>query len=143
MYFNVKRWFLSSVIGFLFILGYEYVVHGVLLTDLYEQTPEVWRNEAEMELTQPYMFVLQYMMAAALSYIFTLNYEERGLGEGWRFGVIFGVVFALEAAAPYAWLPISPDLTLYSAVAAFIKILALGFIFALAYRPETYQRDKK
>ena len=131
--FNIGRWGLCALLGFVFIFGYEYAVHGILLADIYSATSDLWRSADEMKDFYMYSTVLQIMSASALAYIFALNYEDKGLGEGWRFGVIFGVIFAILGAAPYAWMPIPEVLALFWAVAAFVKLIVLGLIFSLLY----------
>ena len=38
---NTKRWLLASVAAFIVIFALEFVINGVLLSDLYKQTASV------------------------------------------------------------------------------------------------------
>ena len=45
---NRKRWLLASGAVFVVMAVLEFLVHGVLLSGLYQQSASVWRPQAEM-----------------------------------------------------------------------------------------------
>ena len=103
---NKKRFALTVIAGFVFVFLYEFLVHGHLLMPMYDETKDLWRPEKDMEAYMSWMFGIQFFFVAILAYIYTRNYEAKGLEEGVRFGVMFGLLFAVMAFAPYAWMPI-------------------------------------
>ncbi len=46
---NAKRWLLASVAVVVVIGVLEFLIHGVILSDMYKQTASVWRPEGEMQ----------------------------------------------------------------------------------------------
>ncbi|MBI1302002.1 MAG: hypothetical protein GC137_10175 [Alphaproteobacteria bacterium] len=133
MKIDIKRWLIAGTLGFIFTFGYEYVVHGILLVDIYSTTPGLWRSEEDMANYIVFMTVVQFLTSFVLAFIYAQNHEGKGLIEGIRFGAMFGILFALQSAAPYAWMPISLSLASLWALTGFTKLLALGILFNLSH----------
>lgn len=131
---NIPRFLIMSVIGFLFLFGYDYLVHHVLLMDTYEQTTDLWRNPETMQDFFPLMLARQLIVTMIIGYIFTRNFEGRGICEGLRFGLPIGLLLGTEAASAYIWLPISQELALSWFASSVGMGLGLGVIFSLIYK---------
>lgn len=131
---NIPRFLIMIIAGFAFLFGYDYVVHHILLMDLYEQTSDMWRPMEEMESFFPFMLARQVLLVTIIGYIFTRNFEGKGIGEGIRFGIPIGLLLALEMASSYIWMPIPLNLALSWAAGGLGTGIALGVIFALIYK---------
>lgn len=131
---NTKRYFFSSIILFLFIFLSDFVVHGQLLKGLYEQTKHLWRSEEEMETYFSVMLMVQIAMALLISYMFTRNYEGRGIGEGIRFGALIGCFWGIMMAGAYAYMPVPNTLAYAWAVSGFVQGVLAGIILSFTYK---------
>lgn len=131
---NCKRFGIAALVGFIFVFGFDFVVHGILLLPTYDLTPDLWRPMEEYESMVPFMTAMQVLTTVALCYIYTRNHEGTGISEGIRFGIMFGIFLGLMQASSYAWLPISAALAGYWFVAALVKTIGLGVIFSLLYK---------
>ncbi len=131
---NMKRFALMSVAGFIFIFLSDWVIHGMLLMDMYEQTPQLWRVPEDMEVYFPWMTVNQILLTLVLAFIFTRNFEGKGMMEGVRFGVMFGLLTGLGAFGSYAYMPISLTLAFAWLGSMLVQVTGLGVIFALLYK---------
>src|SRR5437588_6342125 len=60
---NTKRWLLASVAVFVVIGALEFLIHGVLLSGLYQQTASVWGGENEMRQMR-WLFGVGYLVFA-------------------------------------------------------------------------------
>src|SRR5437016_5068332 len=107
---NVKRYLLATLALFVFIFLYELVVHGFLLMKLYESTPSVWRDFAEMSANIPLSFGFQLVLSAWTAFAFSQLYPKGGIKNGLRFGLFFGIFAGILAASWYLWLPVSAAL---------------------------------
>jgi hypothetical protein len=130
---NIPRLLLSSITGFVFIFALDFLIHGNLLTTTYEQTPQLWRDPDTMMSFFPYMLGTQFLIALITAFIFTRNYEGKGLGEGLRFGILLGLFMGVLMSASFAWMPISPMLAASWFGSGVATGLGLGLIFALTY----------
>ena len=131
---NTGRLALCTIFGFAFIFGFSYIVHGDLLASLYEETPMLWRPQDAISDFFPYMLLSQFLLAAVTSYMFTQNYENDGIAEGMRFGLLLGVMLAVLWAMPFSYMPISATLAMAWAMEGILMGLGLGIIYALFYR---------
>ncbi|MBA3237364.1 MAG: hypothetical protein H0T62_03320 [Parachlamydiaceae bacterium] len=130
---NLKRFLAATAALFVFIVLFEWLVHGYLLMNLYGETPHVWRTLDEMNTNMPLAMLFRVIFAAWLTYIFTQIYPEGGIVNGVRFGLYFGVFMALLSASWYFYLPISAKLGwqwfAYGVLEGLISGMILGFIY--------------
>jgi len=129
---NIPRFALTVIAGYAFVFGFDYLVHHIMLMDIYTQTAGLWRPEEEMSF--PLMIAYNVLLIIILGFIFTRNFEEKGIGEGLRFGAAIGALMALLNAAAYIWMPIPLELALGWAAAGLGQGVGLGIIFSLLYK---------
>jgi len=129
---NIKRYVLAVLAGFVFVFGFSFLVHGMLLKGLYEQTASVWRPMAEHNM--PVMFLSEFLFAAAAVFFFTRHYEGNGIAGGVRFGVYLGLVLAAINLGTYCYLPIPFSLVASWMVVSFVQSVGLGVVASLVYR---------
>ncbi|HKQ31413.1 MAG TPA: hypothetical protein VJS66_09025 [Burkholderiales bacterium] len=135
---NVKRWLLASVVALVFISVFGYVVHEVLLADLYKQTASAWRPEADMDRMMWMMSLGGAIFALAFTWIYAKGYEasKAGLGQGLRFGVYIWVLTSVAFNLSwYVILPIPAVLPVYWTISGLIESLGMGAIVGLLYKP--------
>ncbi len=131
---NTKRFIFSALAGFIFIFAFEFIFHGMLLKPAYEQTASLWRSPEEMQNFFQWSLMTQILFAGMMAYIFTRNFEGKGIGEGVRFGLMFGILMGVAQFGMYAYMPIPMSLALAWAGGAVVEMTGLGIIFALIYK---------
>lgn len=130
----LKSFLPAVAAAFLFVLAYEYLVHGVLLMDMYHANASTWRSDAEMSELRWYMMLMQFMTVFIVGVIFSKHYEGKGIGEGLRYGLMVGVLMGILGAEAYTWIPISATLASAWFAAGLVKGIGLGVVYALVYR---------
>lgn len=126
-----KCFALMAVLGFIFVMLFDWAIHHNVLALIYEQTPDLWRDQAGMEeYCRVYMGVT-FLIVAVLAFIFTRNYEGGGIGEGVRFGSYLGSFAGLNALIMVCFMPISWTLAGAWFGSALIQIVCLGIIFSM------------
>ena len=133
---NTKRWLLASVAVFVAIGVLEFLIHGVLLSDLYKQTASVWRPEAEMRQMMWIFWVGYLVFAPFFALIYAKGYEKGkpGLGQGFRYGLYVGAM--LSVMTGFGWyviLPIPPVLAFYWFLGILVEFIAAGVAAGLVY----------
>lgn len=131
MVVNRKRFIYSVAAVYVLFVIFDFIVHQKLLSDLYAQSSQVWRAEDDMQMFP--MFVSQLLFVLAFVYIFSLNFEHKGVGEGIRYGSYIGFMLAAIDLGTYTYLPIPFTLTLCWMVAVFIKCLLSGMLLSAIY----------
>lgn len=134
---NIKKFVPTVIAGFVFVFLYEWLFHGNMLMGLYARTANLWRSVEDMQAHMPLMMAMQFTFVLILAFIFTRNYEGRGIGEGLRFGIYMGALMGFTAFSTYCFMPISFTLALAWLIGTFIEVLGLGVIFALTYKTKS------
>ena len=129
---NTKRYFLAVLATFVAIFVVDFIIHGILLTDMYMKTAQLWRSQEEYLM--PYMLISHLTFTAVFVFIFTRNYEGKGIGEGLRFGFYIGLLFATMNIGMYSYMPIPFSLIAAWIVASIAKGLIAGAVTSLVYK---------
>jgi hypothetical protein len=133
---NTKRWLLASVAVLVVVAVLEFLIHGVLLSDLYRQTASVWRSEAEMQKMMWIFWVGMLVFAPFFALIYVKGYEKGkpGLGQGFRYGMYVGVMLSvMHSFGWYVILPIPLALAFYWLLGILVEFIAAGVAAGLVY----------
>lgn len=129
---NLQKFIYTCIAVFAVIFGLDYLVHHIVLVEMYNNTAEIWRAPDRMIMWP--MFAGQILFALIFVYLFTRNYEAKGMGEGFRYGLYIGLILAAMHIGAYAYLPVPLALVLAWIAASMVKCILLGFVAALVYR---------
>jgi hypothetical protein len=133
---NTKRWLLASVAVLVVVAALEFLIHGVLLSDLYRQTASVWRPEAEMQKMMWIFWAGMLVFAPFFALIYVKGYEKDkpGLGQGFRYGLYVGIMLSvMESFGWYVILPIPLALASYWFLGVLVEFIAAGVAAGLVY----------
>ncbi len=133
---NTKRWLLASVAVLVVVAVLEFLIHGVLLSDLYRQTASVWRSEAEMQKMMWIFWVGMLVFAPFFALIYVKGYEKGkpGLGQGFRYGLYVAVMLSvMQSFGWYVILPIPLALAFYWFLGILVEFIAAGVAAGLVY----------
>jgi hypothetical protein len=122
---------ISCVAAFIFVAVYEFILHGILLKDLYTQSAHLWRPQAEMQNYFVYMTICQLISSIILVFFYLQKHENKGWTEGLRFGLFVGGLMGVNGFSFYAVSPIPLSLAIYWFLGSFIESSLLGILLAL------------
>jgi hypothetical protein len=130
---NMKRLFWAGILVFVVSQILEFLVHGVLLRSMYEATKSVWRPDM---MDKVWLFrVSGFITSFLLTYIFAKGYEGKGIGEGFRFGLVLGLFVSVPMSlGMYGMLAVPAALAFWWFVAGMIGTVILGLVLAAVYR---------
>ncbi len=134
---NTKRFIPSIIAVFTFVFIYEWILHGYLLAGLYESTPSLWRAKTEMPAYMNWLMLGQLVFTIMFCYIFLKGYENKGLMEGVRYGILIGLLFIGPDMIFYAVQPLPANLVVYWCIGGLIEMIIAGVILASIYKPST------
>ncbi len=136
---NRARFVTASVAAFVAIAVVNFVVHGVVLSGIYQQAASAFRKEVDAQRLF-WLFYVGYLVFAFLfTFIYTKGYERDrgGLGQGLRFGLYVGVMIgALESLVWFVVLPVPGALAVSWFFAYLSMSLAAGATVGVIYRPD-------
>lgn len=134
---NFPRVVLAAVAAWVLYLGVSFVVHTVLLSDLYMQHLGAMRPEAEAGSILPVGFGFALLGFLAFSYAYAKGYEGgSGMQEGLRFGVIVGLLLCCFGTIwDYMVWPMSARLAAAWMVDYIVEFALYGAVVGAIYKP--------
>jgi hypothetical protein len=132
---NTKRFLLAVVAVFVFVNFFEMLYHQYLVGELYGQTAELWRPTETMEDYMLWMWIVYALLSVMFCYIFLKGYENKGVMEGVRYGLLIGILMAHGSFVMYAVMPIPFAMAVYWIVDALVLCTVSGAILAAVYKP--------
>ncbi len=130
---NVKRFVWASIAVFVAFEIIDTVVHMVILRKTYEALAPIWRPEMT---SLSWIFpVCALIMAFLFVYIFIKGYENKGIMEGVRYGIIIGLFISIPYGfCSYAMYPLPFSLCLQWFIYSMITYIIGGIIAAAIYQ---------
>jgi len=134
MNMNVKRFIGASIAVFFAFEIIDAIVHMVILKKAYEALAPLWRPDM---MSLVWIFhVGALIMAFLFVYIFIKGYENKGIVEGVRYGVIIGLFANIPYGFyEYAMYPLPFCLCLQWFIYGMIEFIICGIIVAVIYKP--------
>jgi hypothetical protein len=133
---NIQRYFIGSFVVFLFIFAAEFIFHGQIMEGFYQEAMNLLRPEAEAMAYFPSMIAGFLVLSFGFCYVFTKGFENKGIGEGARFGFWVGITFSVSTSLiNYAIFPWPTSWIVGWIIGEPIILMIAGVIFAAIYRP--------
>ena len=134
---NFPRVAMAAVAAWVLYMGMGFLVHGILLRDLYLEYAAVMRPEAQASAFLPINLGMVLVGFFAFAYAYAKGYEGgNGVQEGLRFGVLVGIMLCTFVTIwQYMIWPAGPRL-LAAWLIDYIVVFALyGMVVVVIYRP--------
>ena len=134
---NLARVAIAAVVAWVVYLGISFLVHTVLLRDLYLQHAGTMRPEAEQNAILPVGFFFALVGFFAFAYTYAKGYEGgSGAQEGLRFGVLVGILICcFRVIWDHMVWPVSLQLTAAWMVEYIVEFAIYGSLVGVIYRP--------
>ncbi len=134
---NLPRVAIAAVAAWIVYLGVSFVVHTVLLRDLYLQHLAAMRPEADQNAILPIGFFFALLGFFAFAYVYAKGYEGgSGAQEGLRFGVLVGLLICcFRVIWDHMVFPVSLQLTAAWMVDYIVEFAIYGSIVGVIYKP--------
>lgn len=133
---NPKSILITIVVAFVTVWATDFLIHAVWLGSTYKITHQLWRPEAEMMSKMPFMFLGQFLVAAAFTMIFAACVaENRCLSCSLKYAGCMGVIAAANQIIMYSVAPYPGTLVVKWCVAYILQALVLGVIVHKVYKP--------
>lgn len=118
-----KRNLIPFIAAFVFIFGFDWVYHGILLEGMYAETAHLWRPQEELDSMMPWCigFHLLYTGLIAALYCFA---APATMNKALRLGLLLGALVGFINAAAYIHMPMPGTLAVAWLVGALVQIPA-------------------
>ena len=129
-YFN-KNFLICSLVMIVWMNLFSCLWHGIVMSDLYQQTAGLWRPFEEMLVSRLHLGIT--LMAIMSCYIFLKGYEGKGVKEGLRFGIIITIFFLGLGLITNATQPIPFEVIKMWVIGDLISYTIGGILIGFAY----------
>jgi len=125
---NVKRMVVASLLVFVAVQAMAYLINMVISMPGYTVLTHLWRPDMQSKMWP--MALASFIWSFLFVYIFIKGYENKGIMEGVRYGIIIGLLMNVE----YVIYPLPLMLVIKWFVCGMIEFIVIGIIAALVYR---------
>ena len=133
---NVRRYVVAAIVVWVALFILEYILHGVVLTGFYRDIEHTLRPANSMPEFFVWVLLGQLILAFGFCYIFVKGYENRGIAEGVRYGLLIGLTFGVSTTLiNFAVHPLPAGMAVALIVGYTVEMGLLGIIAAAIYKP--------
>lgn len=135
---NVQRYILASIIVFAFMLVIDWLFHGVILSGWYNEILQLHRTGAYGGIYLFWLIIGFLLLSFGFCFIFTKGYQNKGIGEGLRYGFYVGIAFSISTILiAFAVMPFPTKWIIAWIIGNLIILILAGMILAAIYKPKT------
>lgn len=131
---NYARLILSMIVTWVFVFCFDFVYHGLLLVDIYNETAFLWRSPEDMMDKINITLSIQFSFSALMCVLYAYYAPEKTFGQGLRFGFAIGLLLGLMQVGTSTFMPVSFLLTWLWFSGTFFQCLTMGAIIGFIYK---------
>jgi len=138
---NIKRFLAGGFAIFIIFRAGDFIIHGLILGKVYTSMANVWRPG--MMSLMWIMYLVSFIFSYLMMFVFIKGYEDRGLLEGVRFGIIICLLTNGACAFnQYVMYPLPFSLILQWLTYALVEFIIAGIAASAIYKPmPEYEED--
>src|SRR6266403_5149382 len=131
----MKRFVLAFIAAYIFIFLWGWLLNGVLLKDIYVQTPNLWRSQDEMMSLFHWIIIGQALIVFAFVMIYASGFAGGGVIAGIQLGVLLEIAAIGMRMGVYAVQPFPGKLLIYASIGGLIEMIITGAIVGAICKP--------
>ena len=131
----MKRFILAFIAAYIFLFVWGWLFNGVLLKDVYAETPNLWRSQSEMTGLFHWIIIGQALIVLSFVLIYASGFAGGGVLAGIRLGVLLELAAIGMRLGFYAVQPIPGRLILYGSIGGLIEMVIVGAMVGAIYKP--------
>ncbi|PYL07182.1 MAG: hypothetical protein DME33_11310 [Verrucomicrobia bacterium] len=135
----MKKFILAFIAAYIFLFVWGWLLNGVLLKDVYAETPNLWRPQSEMMSLFHWILLGQALIVFAFVMIYVSGFAGGGVIAGVRLGILLEIAAIGMRLGFYAVQPIPGKLILYGSMSGLIEMIIVGAIVGAIYKPAATQ----
>jgi hypothetical protein len=133
----MKRFLIAFVAAYIFMFVWGWLLNGVVLKDVYAETPNIFRPQAEMMSLFHWILIGQAVLILAFVLIYASGFAGGGVMAGIRLGILLEIAAIGSRMAIYAVQPFPGKLLVYGSLSGLVETAVAGAIVGAIYKPLT------
>ena len=131
----MKRLIVAFIAAYIFTFFWGWLLNGVLLKDIYAETPNLWRSQSEMMSLLHWIIIGQALVIFAFVMIYASGFAGGGVAAGIRLGILLEIAAIGMRLAIYAVQPFPGKLIVYGSISGLIEMIIVGAVVGAIYKP--------
>lgn len=131
---NNRRLATAIVAAFIADIVFYMLFHDSFMMPAYTETLEMWRSEEDILRYSGYRYLGHLILVSIAGIIFARGYEKKDIMEGFRFGLLIGLLMASQTVVAFAYSPIPDFLFTGWLVGNLMEGVIIGLMLAMVYR---------
>jgi hypothetical protein len=131
----MKRFIIAFIAAYIFLFAWGWLLNGVVLKDVYAETPNLWRSQSEMMSLFHWIIIGQALVVFAFVTIYASGFAGGGVIAGIRLGILLEIAAIGMRMGFYAVQPIPGKLILYGSLGGLIEMIIVGAMVGAIYKP--------
>jgi hypothetical protein len=131
----MKRFILAFIAAYVFLFFWGWLLNGVVLKDVYAETPNLWRSQSEMMSLFHWIIVGQALIVFAFVMIYASGFAGGGVIAGIKLGFLLEIAAIGMRLGFYAVQPIPGKLILYGSIGGLVEMIIVGALVGAIYKP--------
>jgi hypothetical protein len=136
---NSKRFILAFVAAYIFLFLWGWLLNGMVLKDVYAETPNLWRTQSEMLSLFHWIIIGQALIVFSFVMIYASGFAGSGVIAGVRLGVLLEIAAIGMRMGFYAVQPIPGKLLFYGSMSGLIEVVIVGAMVGAIFKPAATQ----
>jgi len=133
----MKRFILAFIAAYIFLFVWGWLFNGVLLKDVYAETPNLWRSQSEMASLFHWIIIGQALVVFSFVMIYASGFAGGGIIAGIRLGLLLEIAAIGMRLGFYAVQPIPGKLIVYGSIGGLIEMVIVGAMVGGIYKPKS------
>jgi hypothetical protein len=133
----MKRFIFAFIAAYIFMFAWGWLLNGVVLKDVYAETPNIFRPQAEMMSLFHWILIGQALLILAFILIYASGFAGGGVSAGIRLGILLEIAAIGSRMAIYAVQPFPGKLLVYGSMSGLVEMVIVGAIVGALYKPGT------
>ena len=125
----MKRFIVAFIAAYIFTFFWGWLLNGILLKDIYAETPNLWRSQSEMLSLFHWIVIGQALVIFAFVMIYASGFAGGGVAAGIRLGILLEIAAIGMRLAIYAVQPFPGKLIVYGSISGLIEMIIVGAIY--------------
>ena len=131
----MKRFIVAFIAAYIFTFFWGWLLNGVLLKDIFAETPNLWRSQSEMMSLFHWIIIGQALVIFAFVMIYASGFAGGGVAAGIRLGILLEIAAIGMRLAIYAVQPFPGKLIVYGSISGLIEMIIVGAVVGAIYKP--------
>jgi hypothetical protein len=131
----MRRFIIAFIAAYIFLFVWGWLLNGILLKDVYAETPNLWRSQTEMASLFHWIIIGQALVVFSFVMIYASGFAGGGIIAGIRLGLLLEIAAIGMRLGLYAVQPIPGKLIVYGSIGGIIEMVIVGAMVGAIYKP--------